>query len=266
MFTVFAAHQGAAEAAAWILLSYVWTTIGVVPDTFSSAASCHVARIISTGETDLAKMVAKRSVYIATYISIICSTLMWIFRKQFIWCLAADETLDGILLEVIPYICLCYPLMTVGGAASELNDALHLYKKVMVTMAIVTVIIMVPIGYIMTYIYEYNIEGLACAQCIGYTAAGVINIVFFINADWERAVVKAQDIGEAGTDNSDYYEYARVQWSELSKEVRDSAEVLGYNENIWNNGVKLEIDRLKMSKKQKIAVYRLKKLSLIAMQ
>jgi len=180
-----------------------------------------------------------------------------------------DDTLDGILLEVIPYICLCYPLMTVGGAASELNDALHLYKKVMVTMAIVTVIIMVPIGYVLTYIYEHNIEGLVCAQCIGYTAAGVINIVFFINADWEKAVVKAHGISDAGTDtndNSSVYRITHLEWSELSKEARHLAEVIGYDEHIWNSGVQFEIDRRKLSRKQKTAVSRLQSLNILTMQ
>ena len=44
----------------------------------------------------------------------------------------------------------------------------------------------------MHYWFGYNIEELAAAQCIGYVAAGAANIVIFMNADWDRAVRKAE--------------------------------------------------------------------------
>ena len=227
VFTVFAASQGTAEAATWILLSYVWSAVGIIPDSFSAAASCRLARIISNGEIKVAKMVSTQSMYIATCISIVCSILMYVFRHQFVWCLSLDETLEDMILQVIPYICLCYPFMTVGGTAMDLNDALHLYKRAMVSMALVTTFVMVPIGYVMTYIYNFNIEGLASAQCIGYTAAGVINIMFFMTADWDKAVTKAQGISGAGSP------YEKYEWDELPNEVKDAAEQLGYTQGIW---------------------------------
>ena len=237
VFTIFAAHQGVAEAATWILLSYVWSAVGIAPGSFGSASSCHVERLISTGEIEVAKLVSMQAIKVGTVISTCCSLLLFLFRKQFVWCFSLDETLDQMLLETIPYITMCQPFMTIGWTAQSLNDALHLYKRAMVSNALVTVLIMVPCGYVMTYVLHYNIEGLASSQCIGYTATGVINIVFFLNADWEKAERKAKDISNVDFDTGAIVgKYDDCGWEDLSKEAKAAAESLGYDKDKWDNG------------------------------
>mmetsp|Transcript_1830 Transcript_1830/g.3307 ORF Transcript_1830/g.3307 Transcript_1830/m.3307 type:complete len:105 (-) Transcript_1830:1261-1575(-) len=97
------------------------------------------------------------------------------------------------LREVIPYVVTCQPFVAVGLIVTELlNEALFVYKKSTVTYAIATLFIIIPLGAIATYWLKFNIEGLASAQCIGHTAVGVASIVTFMNADWNRALLKAQ--------------------------------------------------------------------------
>eukprot|EP00553_Chaetoceros_curvisetus_P001309 CAMPEP_0204621070 /NCGR_PEP_ID=MMETSP0717-20131115/6913_1 /ASSEMBLY_ACC=CAM_ASM_000666 /TAXON_ID=230516 /ORGANISM="Chaetoceros curvisetus" /LENGTH=191 /DNA_ID=CAMNT_0051635409 /DNA_START=20 /DNA_END=595 /DNA_ORIENTATION=+ len=97
---------------------------------------------------------------------------------------------------------------------------------------------MVPIGYVMTYILQYNIEGLASAQCIGYTAVGVINIIFFVNANWDKAVRKANEIADAGiiTEKDLAGEYNDYDWDELPAYVKEDAQKFGYDKDTWDNG------------------------------
>ncbi len=249
VFTIFAVYMGTAEAATWILLSYVWSAVGIIPECFSAAASTRVARLIGKGEIEVAKRLSQRSLYLSTFLATVCSILMYIFRAPFVWCFSLDDTLEQMLLEIIPYIVICYPFVTVGGTAMELNDALHLFKRAMVSMAIVTIMIMIPIGYVLTYIFNYNIEGLACAQCIGYTAVGVINIVFFVNASWENAVTKAHNIAEAGMMDSNSGDgnnigaaYEDYDWDDLPDDVKLAAMDLGFDKQKWDNGEPTEYD------------------------
>jgi len=114
VFTIFAASMGSAEAATWILTSYVWSAVGIAPGSFGSAASCHVARLISRGEIEVARLVSMRSMMMGTCISTVCSLILFLFRKQFVWCFCLDDTLEGMLLEIIPYITMCQPFMTIG--------------------------------------------------------------------------------------------------------------------------------------------------------
>ena len=149
-----------------------------------------------------ARLVSTHSMKVAAVLASVSSILLLLFRKQFVWCFSLDETLETMLLEIIPYITICSPFLAIGFTATDLNDSLHLYKRAMVSNALVTVLIMVPIGYVMTYILHYNIEGLASAQCIGYTAAGVVNIMLFMTADWDKAVRKANDVATLGDGNA----------------------------------------------------------------
>jgi len=242
VLTVFAAYQGTAEAATWILLGYVWDVVGIAPDSFGAASSCQVATILGRGEMDLARNVSWQSLQVGTVISFICSAFLFIFREQFVWCFSLDETIEGMLYELIPYIALCQPFFTFGWTAMELNDALHLFKRAMVSNALVTCGIVLPLGYFFTYIMHYNLEGIACAQCVGYTIGGVINIVFFAGVDWDKAVLKAQEITEVLKENIELVlamegNYDDYYWDDMPIEARAAATVLGYNQHIWDNAL-----------------------------
>ena len=121
----------------------------------------------------------------------------------------------------------------------------------MVTNAVVAALLMVPAGCIMTYVLHYNIEGLASSQCVGYTTAGVANIVFFMNADWEKAARKTQDISHLEGEGK-YDDYG---WKDLPKDAKAAAEALGYNQDKWDNDENTEFDFDLFTEKQKAAAY-----------
>ncbi len=198
VFTIFAVYQGPAEAATWILLDYVWSFLEIVPDCFGEAASSRIVRHLSQGNTAYAQEVAFFSIKTGTFISITGSGILWCFGDFFVWCLSLDDILEQMLLEIIPYLAFCQPFVSIGMTAMELNDALHMYKKTVASMAIATFFVLIPLGALFTYGFHYNVEGLAAAQCMGYTVAGVINIIIFMNADWNKAVRKTQNISSAG--------------------------------------------------------------------
>ena len=195
--TIFAAYMGAAEAATWILISYVWSFAELAPESFAQAASYRVARQLSKGNIEFARAISFLCMKVGLFISVACSCILYLYGPFFVWCLSLDETLEQMLLEIIPYIVICQPFVSIGMTTMELNDALHIYKKATAIMAIVTLCLMIPFAAVMTYGFHFNIEGLAAAQCIGYTAAGVANIVIFMNADWDRAVRKALKVTAA---------------------------------------------------------------------
>jgi hypothetical protein len=187
---------------------------------------------------------------VAAVLASFCSMLLLLFRKQFVWCFSLDETLETMLLEVIPYITICQPFLAIGFTAMDLNDSLHLYKRAMVGNALVTVFVMVPIGYVMTYVLHYNIEGLASAQCIGYTVAGAVNIMFFMTADWEKAVRKANDIAVMDDGCINYDEYG---WEDLPDDAKGAATVLGYTKDTWGNKKGSDLDVVLLNGEQKAA-------------
>ena len=176
-----------------ILLSYVWAFVELAPESYAEAAATRVARHLSGGRKELAQAVSFYSLKIITLIALFCSFLLYAYGTFFVWCLSLDDTLETMLLEAIPYLVICQTFITVGETVSEINSILHIHKQATFLYAIVTVFIMVPIAAVNTYVFNYNIEGLTSAQCIGYTAMGVMNLVIFMNANWDKAVKKAQE-------------------------------------------------------------------------
>ena len=192
VLTIFAAYQGSAEAGTWILLSYVWSFVELIPSTFAEATSVRLIHHLGKARVEFAQELCFTSIKIGIWISIFSSVVLAASSHFFAWCLSLDETLEGMLLQIIPYIVICQPFVSIGTILSILNDALHIYKSSTAISATITVVFMIPFAALMTYYFHYNIEGLAAAMCVGYTAMGVSSSVIFVNADWDRAIRKAQ--------------------------------------------------------------------------
>ena len=125
----------------------------------------------------------------------------------------------------------------------ELNDALHLFKRAMISNAFATSFIILPLGYAMTYIFHFNLEGLVSSQCIGYTIGGVANLMFFAGADWDKAVKKAQEISAVAKEGIETQigrtgHYDDCYWDDMPIEARNAAETLGYSLDNWDNATK----------------------------
>ncbi len=100
-----------------------------------------------------------------------------------------DAVLEGMLSEIIPY-CVCDPFLSVSTVTSCLNRGLALYRRTTKIEFLVTIIVTLPVAVVSTYVFGYNIEGLTAAMYVGYTVMGFFNMLAFMNADWDKAVMK----------------------------------------------------------------------------
>lgn len=193
VFIIFAAYQGSAEVATWILICYLWEFVEILSESLSEAAAYKVSRHLARGKLELAQAVSFYIIKVGVLINVLCSLILYLCGPFFVWCLSLDDTLDQMLLEVIPYVVTCQPFIAVGMIVTEiLNEALFVYKKATIVLTVTVTCVVIPLGAITTYAFHFNIEGLASAQCIGHTAAGVASVVLFMNADWNKALLKAQ--------------------------------------------------------------------------
>ena len=133
----------------------------------------------------------------STAIATISSFLLLDTRRYLAWCLSLDETLESMILEIIPYIAICQPFITAGTTAESLNEVLGRYKASVKISAVIDMTFTLPIAAIFTYWFNYNIEGLASALCMGYAVTGITNIIIFVTTDWEHATVKIQRMSES---------------------------------------------------------------------
>lgn len=189
---MFAAQTGAAEV--WILLSYIWAIIDVIPNSYASAASSRVAYNLSIDKDDVAGYIAAQSLFLGTIMALIISVPVMIFRRGIVWCVSTDENLSEMLLGIIPYIAICQPFITLGVVATHLNEALCMYHHAVKINLIVTLIVTLPVASILTFAFDFGANGLIAAVCMGYVTVGVANVNMYVNADWKRAVLKNKEV------------------------------------------------------------------------
>lgn len=189
----FASYQGKAEAATWILLYYVWELSTIIPGNYGSAAAVRTAHHIAQGNIPAAKSIILRTFKIVVATTCISMTILFVFKKPLVSLLSPDETLTQMLVEIVPYLCLCEPFIAIGTVASSLNEGIGLYESSVAVYFWVTMIVTLPSAWIFTYHFHYNIEGLASSLCIGAVVYGVINVDIFMNKkiEAEQPVMKS---------------------------------------------------------------------------
>ena len=147
---------------------------------------------LSRGKLETAKQVAQRTMIICVLASIVFSLLLLDTRRYLAWCLSLDETLESMIQEIIPYIAVCQPFITVGVTAEYLNETLGMHSIAVMISTVIDMCFTIPLAAIFTYVLNYNIEGLSSALCMGYAACGVTNWVLFAQTNWKDAAAKIQ--------------------------------------------------------------------------
>lgn len=104
------------------------------------------------------------------------------------------------LTDVVPYLLLCQPLISLTTTGAHLNRALAMYQRSTKIELLITCLVTIPAAYVSTFIYNWDISGLTAASFIGYATMGTVILALYNNADWEKAVRKNKKM--AGTVDS----------------------------------------------------------------
>lgn len=171
----------------------LWRIIETVPESIASAATVRVEQSLSRGMVTTAKLLALRTVAICTLCSIVFSLFLMDTSRYLAWCLSLNEKLETMILEIIPYISVCQPFITFGVTAGYLNEVLGKHQLSVGVQSFIEICFTVPVAAIFTYLFRFNVEGLASAVCMGYAATGVTNVIIFANTDWDYAAKKIQE-------------------------------------------------------------------------
>lgn len=194
----FAAYLGNAETTSWILLSYLWSVVDVIPSCIGSATEYRVSHQLSKGNIELARQISKTSLILTGVTSSLGMLPLFIFRHPIAYLISNDDQLAELLVGVTPYIVLCQPLISLTSTAAYLNRALAMYQRSTKIELAMTTFATIPMAWLSTYHFGWNISGLVAAAIFGYATMGSIVLAIYMNADWEKAVGKNRKI--AGID------------------------------------------------------------------
>lgn len=190
----FASSLGTAQSASWILLSYIWDLIDVVPANIGSAAEYRISNQLSKGNILLAQQISSRCMILTGVTSLIGNIVMYCFRDPLTKAMVSDDGLAESLMNVIPYIVLCQPLVVLSSFAGYVNSALAMYKRATIIELSITCLVGLPLSWISTYHFGWDITGLTAAAFISDATMGAVAMAIYKNADWDKAVRKNRKI------------------------------------------------------------------------
>jgi len=193
----FASHLGSADSSSWILLSYIWGLIGVVPSCIGSAAEYRVSNQLSKGNILLAQQLSSRCMFLTGVTSLIGTGVFFLVRQPLIKLIAPEYHLADMLIDVVPYLVLCQPLISLSTTGAYLNRALAMYQRSSKIELLITILVTIPAAWISTFYFGWDICGLTAASFVGYATMGLVILAIYNNADWEKAVQKNRKIAGA---------------------------------------------------------------------
>jgi Na+-driven multidrug efflux pump len=167
--------------------------LGVIPSCIGSAAESRVSYQLSKGNIEVAKQVSNRCMFL-TGITSVVGTSVLVFCFNVIYFVTSDNDLENMLMGVMPYILLCQPMISLTTTGAYLNRALAMYQRSTKIELLVTCLVTLPLAGVSTFVFGYNISGLAAALFIGYATTGLVILAIYHNADWEKAVRKNKKI------------------------------------------------------------------------
>jgi|AntRauTorckE5430_2_1112549.scaffolds.fasta_scaffold00042_18 hypothetical protein len=168
--------------------------LGVVPSCIGSAAESRVSHQLSKGNIEVAKQVSNRCMFLTGITSVVGTNILFLFRKPVIHFITSDNDLEYMLMGVMPYILFCQPMVSLTTTGAYLNRALAMYQRSTKIELLVTCLVTLPLAGVSTFVFGYNISGLAAASFIGYATMGLVILAIYNNADWEKAVRKNKKI------------------------------------------------------------------------
>lgn len=275
-FSFFASYVGEAEAACWVLLSYIYDIMGVLPYYLAESAEYRISSLLSTGNIAIARRIADKVMLLSFLWSLVDTAILFAVKLPLIRILTSDYDLAFMIDKAMPLVLFCHPFFTLTSTAGFYNHALAMFKRSTKILVLVNVFVIIPLGAVSTFVYGWDISGLLIASNVGHAVNGFIVLVVYNNADWEKGVRKNKKMAgkidsskvtlntsvenepndsidyndcysskvnlntSFETEPNDSIDYDDCYWDELDPKAKESAETLGYNKDRWDNDMELE--------------------------
>ena len=183
---IFAAIIGPAEMAVWGLLGEIWELAEGIAGSATDASEVRVAMILGSGQPKLAKYSAEKSLCIGVILSWIMAVILLSMRSLIPKWLTKDETLQSMLTELLPLVCLGVIILSVGNTSWSILCAQGRSHLATAVTIVGSVFISLPFAFLSTFGLNLNLEGLVASLVIGYSISGFFNTLFLMSSNWER--------------------------------------------------------------------------------
>ena len=242
VLTVFAAYLGPAEVTAWAILGSLWDIFESSSEGIGGAAEVRVAYNLGKRRSDQARISAYKSNVIGILFSIVLSVIFLALGNQIPQWLTSDLTLQRMVGDNIPLLCIGNIIMTAGSVCWAEIGAQGRYKLATIIYFVSSWFVTIPLAAISVYYLTLDLRGMIASVCIGYFCACTALAYVVLQSDWDRLAQKVAGInavaavtGQLSKNMLDQHE--DDDWEELPVWIREAASVCYQSQ--WNEFVSL---------------------------
>ena len=189
---VFAAIQGPAEVAIWGLVGELWDFADDIVIAVSDASKVRIAHLLGSGLPEQAKYSSEKSLLMGVAVSIFMSLSLGIFQSVIPMWLTNDFTLQRLLADMIPMVCLAVATLSFGSVCWSILCAQGRSHLATAVTGFGSLAIALPLATLSNFVFNLNLQGLISCLIIGYASSDFINSVLMLTSNWPKISQKVR--------------------------------------------------------------------------
>jgi len=181
---VFAAIQGPAEVAIWGLVGKLWDFADNIVIAVSDASKVRCAQLLGSGLPEQAKYSSEKSLFIGVVVSIVLSVSLGALRSVIPRWLTNDFTLQRLLGDTIPLVCLAVATLSFGSICWSILCAQGRSHLATAVTGFGSLVVALPLASLSNFCFNLNLQGLIASLIMGYATSGFCNSVLMLTSNW----------------------------------------------------------------------------------
>jgi Na+-driven multidrug efflux pump len=186
VLTIMASHLGPAEVAAWAILGSIWEVFYTTTAGIGDAAEIRVSHHLGENAPNRAKKSAYKSLFLGMVVASMTSLVYFLLQDQLPLWFTTDETLQAMLQELVPFVGVANLTMTFGMQCWSIIGAQGCYSLATWVNSISSWGVCMPIAATFTYVFRFDLQGLASAVTVGYVVTGSVLSYILLSTDWYK--------------------------------------------------------------------------------
>jgi len=224
---VFAAIQGPAEVAIWGLVGMLWDFADDIVTAVSDASKVRIAYLLGSGLPEQAKYSSEKSLFMGVVVSILMSMSLGVLQSIIPKWMTNDLTLQRLLGEMIPMVCLAVVLLSFGSICWSILCAQGRAHLTTGVNALGSLLVALPLATISNFVFNFNLQGLMSCIIIGYATSGFFNSILMLSSNWTNISKKVRKRTKRIEEKLDITQSSSVSGIEEKLDITQSSSVIG---------------------------------------
>eukprot|EP01064_Diplonema_japonicum_P002145 TRINITY_DN11376_c0_g1_i1.p1 TRINITY_DN11376_c0_g1~~TRINITY_DN11376_c0_g1_i1.p1 ORF type:complete len:537 (+),score=62.05 TRINITY_DN11376_c0_g1_i1:79-1611(+) len=196
LLTVFTAHLGSDDIAAWSVIGMIWIQLVMASMGFGSAINMRVAQHVGSGDLTSCFKTIKYGTCIIALVSTLSGALIYFMRDHVGKIFTHDEDIIHIVRQACWLMACAIPMLCIGVVGLFVLDGQGRPSLGAGITAAGSWFLNVPFSALAVYKFGYGINGILFVITLGYAVSSLFSWVAIWFSDWDDLIKQAKKRSE----------------------------------------------------------------------